>query len=124
MKRYQSSQGTYLRRAKNRKAFYAVLESYTIIRMNSVVKAMDTSDVSGGTPNPATPSTIDFVCDVDNVIKKQVDDGRFYQVFVDGTDEYSKEQKFKYEQLVGRMFVVRQLWPVKKYFTVQRRRGV
>lgn len=124
MGRKQTNQ-THNRRAKNRKAFDDVITHYETCKYKSLVKVMDTSKDNFGTPNNAAPSVLDFICDVEQVIEAIVPKNllqNFTQTYIMGYEELDQQQKNNFEQRIGRLFIVRCIWPVNKYFFALRKK--
>lgn len=117
---------TWNRRAKYKKAFNSVINAYINMRSTSLTKALDFEDFNPGNPNPIQPTVIDFLCDVDNAISKIIKDKQtlrlFNYTFFIGEDKLNKEKKEEIIESLGRMFMVRGLWPIDKYFKVYKKK--
>ena len=122
--------------AKNKKAFDNVLSRY---RALSTIGTMSVSkfDESGkATPNPAKPTGLDFLADVQKVFEKIVPAKsliKFWQVYIEReTDEMTQERladkvlgprRHSWEQRCGAEFIRRGVYPVQaKYFNTLRKK--
>lgn len=129
MGRKNNTNQTHQRRAKNKKAFEEVLDYYEISKSKSLVNVMDTAKDNGlnGTINPAAPSILDFICDVDQTIKIVIDNKnilqKFFETYIIGNDTLDKSEKNSFEQRIGRLFITRGIWPVRKYFFTIRKKN-
>lgn len=123
---YKSAQQTHIRRARNKKAFDQVIDEYERRHHVSRIQAFDYTDDTSGSTNPITPSNIDFFCDVEIVLRKILTEDAAFKNFCDeyflGKPTWNPTQKFAYEQKIGQLFVTRQIYPVKKYFSTIRDR--
>jgi hypothetical protein len=82
---------------------------------------MDTAKTNQGTINNATPTPLDFFCDVETQMQKIVEDkvviDKIWNTYVFGGDNIlSKSRQNYYEQRIGRLFILRSIWPLGKYF--------
>ena len=125
--KYNTNQ-TNQRRAKNKQAFNDVMTQYESATSKSLINAMDTAKDNGfgGTLNPAAPSVIDFICDVEKAIESIIENKKvlqnFFETYIMGNDSLSKSQKNRFEQRIGRIFITRNIWPVRKYFFALRKK--
>lgn len=133
---------TRARARKHREAFEDVIgDPYTLesiegnyirFRFRSILSASRANIGEGQTTsNPCKPNTVDFCCDVERVIRDVLpeSDG-LYQRFLDQyihlnepDNSISLDERNYLEQRMGRLFVVRGLSPVHKYFSVVKRRS-
>jgi len=117
----KSKNNTHARRAKYRQAFEDTMTAYETMRYCSPVSIMDTSKEVSGTINGATPTPLDFFCDVETQINTIIADKliqtKLWNTYVFGGDNtLSKSQKNYYEQRIGKLFILRSIWPIAKYF--------
>ena len=102
---------------------------------------MTYDDSSGGSPNPAKPTPLDFICDVDMAIKKCTKTSQelhdFYRAWVDYDSSdpieinmhaesiFGQLTCLRFEQGLGALFVKRNIYPVsgeRGYFHTVRTR--
>jgi hypothetical protein len=112
---------TYERRAKNRIAFEETVNAYESMRFSSPISIMDTAKDGRGTLNNATPTPLDFFCDVENQVNKIIKDEKvrekLWNTYIFGGDNIlSKSRQNYYEQRIGKLLIVRGIWPIAKYF--------
>ena len=113
------------RKEKSKKAFDETLEAYETMKHKSPMSIMDTTVETRGTNNPACPTPLDFICDVETQIELIVKDEnlltKLYNTYLFGGDNIlSKSRQNYYEQRIGQLFIQRSIWPVSKYFKTLR----
>lgn len=98
---------------------------YQTLKGRGAIAAMKNNfDEGKGTRVPAAPSLIDFFCDVENVVSRNLSpeqQERFYQTY--GNEDASAltpKQRAVIEQTLGRIFRARKISPVSRYFKVVR----
>ena len=128
---------------ENKKAFDTVMQCYRDSGNTSKVGAMQYNDGGSAVRNPATPTPLDFRCDVDRVIRKCIKDAYDYALFfityvcydTDDTIEFEMNadkqfgpRRHNLEQGIGALFITRRIYPCsgkKGYFsTIRRKRHV
>lgn len=92
---------------------------------------MQYNDSSGGAPNPAKPTPLEFRCDVDRVIKKCLPGGAartaFSMVYIMprsdeqldieiAADRILGVRRHNLEEGMGAEFIRRKLYPTNRYF--------
>jgi hypothetical protein len=135
------------RLAANKKAFDEIIGDpyskedlpgqYITARTSSSLKSVSNYDATGpSTKNAAKPNLMDFICDVESAI----DDGLmrfrkdfygerdvfpyFVKTYIIQTEEAFKQQeRATLEQIIGQIFIARNISPVSKYFTAIRRKN-
>jgi hypothetical protein len=126
---------------KNRRAFEEILGNpftdapqgiYQTLKFSSSISSVEGTYGEGeGTACSEKPSIVDFRCDVDLIIREVVPDDilrvKFYITYVmeQITSDLSitdKKVRNSLEQKMGKLFRTRGLSPVKRYFTVTRRK--
>jgi hypothetical protein len=95
---------------------------YFTLARRSVIGVMDNNfDLGKGTRNPAQPSTTDFFCDVERTVEQALTPAEFkkfldtYVIEVAGS-EFTPKERMTIEQRIGKLFRLRKLSPVTKYF--------
>lgn len=120
----------------NRKAFEDVigdpftledkLGAYNKLKQRGFIGVMDYSaEHSGDSPNAARPSELDFYCDVERVVCREMEQFTqdFWLTFREGIeDRFTAEERFAIVQKLGRLFRKLGISPTSKYFTTVRRR--
>lgn len=131
---------TRSRFAQNKRAFEDVLGDpsatpepvdghYNMLRARSLIKAQKINfDEGRATANPARPNVIDFICDVENAVKKVLKSDksllqRFNNTYIHDVStgtELNQVERTALEQRIGRLFIIRKISPVARYFTAIR----
>lgn len=122
---------------KNKEAFIEIIGDpfksepiegcYLTLQSRSAISSIEEKlGQSVGTVNAAKPSTSDFFCDVENVIRDSVPKDlhdSFILCYFEGDDKaVSKGWNKRFEQIVGKLLRVRGISPIKRYFTVTQKR--
>jgi hypothetical protein len=138
-----SRNSTVERRKRQRAAFIEVLGDpgeqkrniepvdgwYQTFKTRGPIAAMRNNfDQSATAKNPATPSIVDFFCDVETAVKDAITNQKelqkFWDVFVlvaEEPDEWlTPSLRNRFQQTIGRLFVKRKISPVSKYFIAVR----
>lgn len=98
---------------------------YQLLKSRGVVAAMKNNfDEGKATRNPARPSLMDFFCDVENLITRNLNSehqGKFNEAYlyeVEGA--LTNKERYGIEQKVGRLLRARKISPVSRYFKTVR----
>jgi hypothetical protein len=100
---------------------------YITLRTRSSIMIAKNSDEGKATKNPATPNIIDFFCDVERIVKRVLKDEALFDKFMDTyiyqttEDAFTKEERSRLEQQIGKLFIAYKISPVAKYFKVIRK---
>lgn len=102
---------------------------YQILKSRGLIAAMKTNfDEGKATRNPATPRLMDFFCDVENVIARNLDSeqqAKFTEAYLyEDEDALTTAERSDIEQKLGRLFRARKISPVSRYFRAVRQAGV
>lgn len=103
---------------------------YQILKSRGQVAAMKNNfDEGKATRNPASPHIIDFFCDVENIVTRNLSADeleRFTNTYIyelrDGG--LTDQERSDIEQRLGRLFRARKISPVNRYFKTVRQAGV
>lgn len=102
---------------------------YQTVKSSSSGPSIRTDMVSGRTTsNPARPSAIDFLCDVEHIARialtAEEDVHRFTETYIHETTTtaYTREERYQIEQNIGRLLRAYGISPVSRYFTSIRQR--
>jgi hypothetical protein len=127
---------------KNKQAFDQILGDpfapepvdgiYNTLHNSSSISSIEgTFGEAEGTVDTSKPTVLDFFCDVDMVVDACINDrfirDKFYWTYVFGyTDEpertLPKGLRNSLEQQIGKVLLSRGIAPIKRYFTVTKRR--
>lgn len=86
-------------------------------------------DEGKATRNPATPNIIDFFCDVENIVSRNLDHAeqiKFAETYIYecGPNQFTDKERSDIEQKLGRLFRARKISPASRYFKTVRQAGV
>lgn len=107
---------------------------YNAIQQRSAI-GTNSYEESRGTVNPARPSAIDFVCDVDRTVQlgltryaNQVNDDLltvtrlFRNTYITEQEPiFTQKERITVEQIIGRLFLERKISPIGMYFLTIKR---
>jgi hypothetical protein len=124
--------------AKNKRAFNEIIGDpfsddgqdgvYNQLHQSSSISSIEGSyGESPGIVYAGKPSVLDFFCDVDMVIRDVIENTKLREEF--GLIYFQYEltiwddnRRNKYEQLIGKELLRRGISPIKRYFTVTKKR--
>ena len=97
--------------------------AYITLKKTSTVGSIDVlKGESKGRVEVQKPSLTDFFCDVDLIIREVIDDpimlDRFFWTYIMGSEDIDAKTRNKLEQKLGKLFRLRGISPIQKYFTV------
>lgn len=110
---------------RNRRIFKDVINHYIDTKYNSKIMAVDLSRPERGTPNPARPTPVDFMCDVEMLIERIVPKTllkNFFNEYIMENNSLDQSEKDSFEQQLGSTFAKCQMWPIRKYFLTIRKK--
>lgn len=128
--------------AANKRAFddvfgdpFAKPESFTgqyqIFKSRGAIAAMKNNFNEGkATCVPAAPNLIDFFCDVENIVSRNLDpieQVAFEATYIfeeEGLNQFTPKERVEIEQRLGRLLRARSISPVVRYFKVVRQAGL
>lgn len=101
---------------------------YHTLKSRGLVAAMKNNfDEGKSTRNNATPNIIDFFCDVENLVTRNLtkeEVGKFEDTFIFEFKEgvFTPKERTEIEQKIGKLLRVRKISPVSRYFSVTRQK--
>lgn len=121
--------------AANQRAFEDVFGSpfakepstghYQTLKGRGAIAAMKNNfDEGKGTRVPAAPNLMDFFCDVENIVSRNLSEGeqeRFWETYLyEDSTQFTPRERTAIEQKVGKLLRTRRISPVSRYFKVVR----
>lgn len=102
---------------------------YQILKGRGQIAAMQYSDEGRATRNPAKPNLMDFFCDVENIITRNLDSveqAKFQATYIyeSGPNQFTDKERSEVEQKLGRLLRARKISPVSRYFKTIRQAGI
>lgn len=99
---------------------------YQTLKSRGLVAALQTNfDEGKGTRNPATPSLLDFFCDVELILNDLLSESertKFHNTYIlEEETQFTTQERKKIEDRLGRAFRSKGISPVRRYFKVLRR---
>ncbi len=127
--------------AENRRAFVDVFgdpsaqpdaipgQYQTLKSRGNMASALGNIGEGKSTKNLASPCIVDFFCDVDKIVKLELSDVE-YQLFTETfiyeeeTGGFNAQEKNNIEQRLGKLFRLRGISPVVRYFMAFRKKHI
>lgn len=100
---------------------------YQILKGRGAIAAMKNNfDEGKATRVPAAPNLMDFFCDVENIVSRNLDPVEQVKfeatyIFEAGPNQFTPKERVEIEQRVGRLLRARKISPVTRYFRVIRK---
>lgn len=99
---------------------------YQLLKGRGYVAAMQYTDESKATRNTARPTLMDFFCDVENVLTRNLskeEHAKFIECFLyEVGGVLTDKERSDIEQRLGRLFRARKISPVSRYFKTIRQK--
>lgn len=104
-----------------------ILGAYQTLKGRGLIAAMKTNfDEGKATRNAATPTLMDFFCDVDNIVTRNLTPDevkKFLKTYIyeDTKGTFTDQERQSIEQKLGRLFRARKISPTSRYFRATRK---
>jgi hypothetical protein len=106
-----------------------IVGQYQMLKSRGLIAAMRNNfDEGKATRNSATPSSLDFFIDVENIVERNLsesDQVLFQEAYLfENKNALTTKERSAIEQKLGRLFRARKISPVSRYFKTIRQAGV